>query len=162
VPIGPAGATDLTDQTTTVYGSDRRGSAVAVIERRAGDTGTLWAATGTGRVFFSSNANDAAGSVVWERLDQSSTVDPNRFPSSIYTDPANPNHAWISYSGYNMNTPAQPGHVFEVTRTGASTATWTDVSYNLPDFPITDLVRDDVRGALFLHERGLTLFSSRL
>ena len=52
-------------------------------------------------------------------------IDPSRFVSSIYVDPANPNHAWISYSGYNINTPAQPGHVFEVTRTGA-TATWVD------------------------------------
>jgi hypothetical protein len=68
--------------------------------------------------------------------------------SSIYVDPLNPNHAWISYSGYNINTPAQPGHVFEVTRTGA-TATWVDRSYNLDDLPVTDLVRDDLTGDLY-------------
>ena len=128
---------------------DRAGSAVAAIERTKSDTDTLWAATGTGRVFFSANGNAAAASVVWERLDSSSTVDPNRFPSSIYIDPANSNHVWISYSGYNVNTPSQPGHVFEVTRTGASTATWTNISYNLGDQPITDLVRDDITGDLY-------------
>jgi hypothetical protein len=149
VPIGPPGATDLTDTFAVHYGADRRGGAVAVIERAPGNTGTLWVATGTGRVFFSSNANASANSVVWERLDPSSTIDPGRFPTSIYVDPANSNHAWISYSGYNFNTPAQPGHVFEVLRTGPSTATWTDQSYNLPDLPATDLVRDDVTGDLY-------------
>ena len=51
--------------------------------------------------------------------------------------------------GYNVNTPAQPGHVFEVTWTGAGPATWVDRSFNLPDFPITALVRDDLTGDLY-------------
>ena len=41
---------------------------------------------------------------------------PNRFTSGIAVDPANPNHAWISYSGYNTTVGSvTPGHVFEVT-----------------------------------------------
>ena len=145
VRIGPAGATDLTSAS---YGT-RAGGFVAAIERARSNTGTAWVATGTGRVFISDNVDAASPSaVVWTRLDLSSTTDPNRFVTSIYVDPANPNHAWISYSGYNFNTPAQPGHVFEVTRTGA-TATWVDRSYNLADLPITDLVRDDVTGDLY-------------
>ena len=56
---------------------------------------------------------------------------------------------WISYSGYNVNTPAQPGHVFEVTWSGAGAATWVDLSFNLPDFPITAVVRDDFTGDLY-------------
>ena len=52
--------------------------------------------------------------------------DPGRAISAIYVDPANAHHAWISYNGYNVNTPTQPGHVFEVTWSG-STATWMDV-----------------------------------
>jgi hypothetical protein len=86
--------------------------------------------------------------VVWTRLDTSSTADPPRFVGSIYVDPANPNHAWISYSGYNINTPTTSGHVFEVTRSGAS-ATWTNVTYNLADLPVTDLVRDDSTGDVY-------------
>jgi hypothetical protein len=44
----------------------------------------------------------------------------------------NRNHAWISYSGYNFNTPSQPGHVFTITydptaNTGAGDATWTNL-----------------------------------
>jgi hypothetical protein len=38
--------------------------------------------------------------------------------------------------------------VFEVTRIGG-TATWTDITYNLADLPVTDLVRDDLTGDLY-------------
>jgi hypothetical protein len=146
VRIGPAGATDLT---SAAYGADRAGAFVAAVERAPSNTGTLWAATNTGRVFITDNANASpAASVSWTRLDTSATNDPPRFVSSIYIDPANPNHAWISYSGYNINTPGIAGHVFEVTRTGA-TATWTDLTYNLQDLPVTDLVRDDQTGDLY-------------
>ena len=70
--------------------------------------------------------------------------------SSIYVDPANGNHAWISYSGFNANTPATPGHVFEVTyNPGTGTSTWVDRSYDFGDLPVTDLVRDDATGDLY-------------
>jgi hypothetical protein len=110
----------------------------------------LWAATTTGRLFISKNADAAANSVAFTRLDSLASNDPGRFVSSIYIDPANANHAWVSYSGYNFNTPSQPGHVFSVTYDpGAGTATWTDLSYDVGDLPATDLVRDDVTGDLY-------------
>jgi hypothetical protein len=146
VPIGPAGGTDLG---SAFYGADRAGSAVAAIERAPQNTGALWAGTGTGRIFVSDNSNAAAGAVVWTRIDSLAATDPGRFPTSIYVDPSNPHHAWISYSGYNINTPAQPGHVFDVTWNGGGAATWTDISHNLADLPITDLVRDDLTGDLY-------------
>ena len=106
----------------------------------------MWVATNTGRVFISKNANAAAGSVTYTRLDTlpSATADPGRFVSGIYVDPSNPNHAWISYSGYNFNTPAQPGHVFSVLFDPAvPDATWTKLDgTSFPDFPATDIVRD--------------------
>jgi hypothetical protein len=145
VRIGPPGNTSLRGPG---YGADRLNGSVSVIERAPSNTGTLWAATSRGRVFISDNADAPAASVVWTRLDTSSTSDPPRFPTSIYVDPANPNHAWISYSSYSFATPATPGHVFEITRTGA-TATWTNRSYDLQDLPITDLVRDDLTGDLY-------------
>jgi len=84
------------------------------------------------------------------RLDSLAANDPNRFVSSISIDPANANHAWISYSGFNAATPGTPGHVFEVTyNQGAGTATWVDRSYDLGELPITDLARDDVTGDLY-------------
>jgi len=113
----------------------------------------MWAATTTGRVFFSSNADAAAASVVWERLDSSSSADPNRFVSGITIDPANSNHVWISYSSYSALTPTTPGHVFEVTRTAPSTATWASLDGSgttaFPDFPATAIARDS-NGDLYI------------
>jgi hypothetical protein len=155
VQIGPAGATDLTasaSPTPDYRGTTRAGGFVAALRRAPSNTGTMWVATNPGRVFISTNADAPAGSVSYTRLDTlpSATADPNRFVSGIYVDPANPNHAWISYSGYNVNTPSLPGHVFEVTYNPVTPdATWTDISHNLPDFPITGIVRDDVTGDLY-------------
>jgi hypothetical protein len=146
VQIGPPGNTDLGG---AGYGADRAGGAVIVIARKANDTGTAWAATTPGRVFISTNANAAASSVVWTRIDQTSATDPGRVPTRIVIDPKNANHAWISYSGYSAATPGQPGHVFEVTWNGVA-ATWTPLDgTTLPDLPITDLAQDDVTGDLY-------------
>ncbi|HYU41323.1 MAG TPA: exo-alpha-sialidase [Vicinamibacteria bacterium] len=125
-------------------------AAVAWITRAPQNTGTMWAATSTGRVFITDNADAAAASVVWNRVDPTPQLNtPTRAISAIAVDPADAHHAWISYNGYNVNTPGQPGHVFEVTWRGVGAATWVDVSSNLPDFPITAVVQDDVTGDLY-------------
>jgi hypothetical protein len=128
----------------------RSGGNVAAIERTTADTSSAWAATTTGRVFISKNVDaDPASSVAWTRLDDDATTAPNRFVSSIYVDPADGNHAWVSYSGFNANTPTTPGHVFEVVyNPGTGLSTWTDRSYDMADIPVTDLVRD-VTGDLY-------------
>jgi hypothetical protein len=145
--IGPAGHTDLRANDATWGGADRAGGNLAAIERAPSDTGTMWVATGTGRIFVSQNASAPAGSVTYTRIDTMSTLDPTRFVTGIFIDPANPNHAWISYSGYNASTPTTPGHVFEVTFNPAGpSATWKLLDGSgataLPDTPATDVVRD--------------------
>jgi hypothetical protein len=138
------GAPGLTDLTSAVYGT-RPGGAVSRIARTPGNTGTIWASTNTGRLFISDNGDAPAASVVWNRLDTSAANDPQRFISGIYVDPLNPNRAWVSYTGYNFSTPAQPGHVFEVLRTGPATATWTNLDGGtgpMGDLPVTDLAYD--------------------
>jgi hypothetical protein len=141
-----------TDLTSAAYGSDRTGCCMAQVERTRSDTGTLWAATATGRVFVTHNANSVDPTHVnWSRIDQLSSTDPQRFVSSIFIDPNNSNHAWISYSGYNFNTPSEPGHVFSVTYNPAGpSATWTPLDgTTLADLPVTDLVEDPPTGDLF-------------
>jgi hypothetical protein len=149
VRLGAPGATSLVRAAL----GDRANGNVGAIERGKGDTSTLWVATTTGRVFISKNADAAAASVTFTRLDSLAGNDPGRFVSSIYVDPADGNHAWISYSGYNYNTPAQPGHVFEVRYDPtAGTATWTNLDGGtgpIGDLPVTDLVRDDATGDLY-------------
>lgn len=134
--------------TATALG-DRPGGAVAAVERTASDTNTAWAATTTGRVFVSKNVDaEPASTVAWVRIDLPTT--PGRFVSSIHIDPADGNHAWVSYSGFDMITPATPGHVFEVRfDSGSGTASWTNISHDFGDLPVTDLVRDDVTGDLY-------------
>jgi hypothetical protein len=136
--------------TNAALGS-RAGGNMAAIERTTDDTSSAWAATTTGRVFISTNVDaEPAGAVSWTRLDDDSATTPGRFVSSIYVDPADGNHAWISYSGFGSNTPATPGHVFEVTyNPGTGTSTWVDRSFDIGDLPVTDLVRDDATGALY-------------
>ena len=152
------------DLTSAAFGSDRRMycddrrngrwyCAVAAVERAQGDTGTLWAATYSGRVFVSKNADGPADAVTFTRVDiprgtAGTRSTPGRFVSSIAIDPSDPNHAWISYSGYNAYTPEdEPGHVFEVQfDPAANTATWRNRSYGLEDQPITDLVHDPATG----------------
>jgi uncharacterized membrane protein (UPF0136 family) len=120
---------------------------VVAVERAPSNATTMWAGTRLGRIYVSSNANAAAASVTYTRLDQSAGL-PQRFPSGIAIDPANPNHAYISYSGYSAYSPG--GHVYDVTfNPGTGTATATDLSANLGDQPITDIVYVPAAHALF-------------
>jgi len=142
------GSTPLTD---AAWG-DRSGPAMAAIARTTADTSTEWAATTTGRVFISKDVDvDPASAVTWTRLDDDFAGSPERFVSGIAVDPANPNRAWVSYSGYSSNTPGTPGHVFEVVfDPNTGTSTWTDWSYDLGDLPITGIAYDDATGDLYV------------
>jgi hypothetical protein len=159
--LGPVRLTDV------AWGT-RPGGAVAAIERTKADTSTAWAATTTGRLFVTKNvdaeptvdvpdpppafppSHKVATNVTWTRLDDDFLTSPGRFVSSIHIDPTNGNRAWVSYSGYNANTPTTPGHVFEVVyNPGTGTSTWTNLSYDWGDMPVTDLVRDDNTGDLY-------------
>ena len=85
----------------------------------------------------------------WDRIDSPST--PGRFVSGIAVDPKDPNHAYLSYSGYGAYTPKTQGHVFEVQfhpRTG--TATFSNITRNLGDQPVLDVVLDPKTGDLYV------------
>ena len=150
VQIGP-------NLTTRSFGSDRTGQYVVETQRAEGDAGTLWAATRTGRVFVTSNADADPGDVRFTRIDDDATT-PGRFPSGISVDPSDPNHAFVSYSGYEAYTPGQPGHVFEVTFDPATRkAQWVDRSYNITttanptgaDQPVTGVQYDAGTGDVY-------------
>jgi hypothetical protein len=144
------------DLSSASLGSDKQpgaGGYIVAVERAPSDNVTLWAGLRRGRVFISKNANDATpGNVVFYRIDTSST--PTRFVSGIAVDPSNPNHAFISFSGYNAYATASStatGHVFEVTyNPNTHVATWTNIDNNLGDEPITDIALDSKTSALFV------------
>jgi hypothetical protein len=137
------------DLTSDFYGTDRMGGLIVAAERAQGDGGTLWAATNFGRLFVAKNADGPAQNVTFTRIDTPSL--PNRFVTRIAPDPANPNVAFISYSGFNAITPSTPGHVFRATFNPASgNATFTLFDFDLGDLPVNTLAFDDVRGDLYV------------
>jgi len=146
------------DLSGTFWGTDKGGAApagnyVAAITRAPSNASTLWAATRLGRVFVSTNADAAnAADVAYARIDSAST--PTRFVSGIAVDKSDPNHAFISYSGYNAYATAVStavGHVFEVHYNPTTkTATWKDISGNVGDQPVTGVQYDAANHALYI------------
>ena len=108
---------------------------------------------------MSHNADNAdPNAVSFTRIDGLDATSPGRAISSIYVDPANANHAWISYLSYNPITSATPGHVFSVTYTPASgttpaSATWTPLDGTgagfIGDQPVNSVVYDKNTGDLY-------------
>jgi hypothetical protein len=146
VAVGP-------DLSGALYGTDKGGAApltnyVVALAQSPNNANVLWSATRLGRVFISTNANDAAANVAFTRIDTS--AQPNRFVSGIAVDPKNPYHAYVSFSGYNAYTPATTGHVFDVTYNPTTgKATWKDISHNLGDQPITGVAYDSQKGIIY-------------
>ena len=140
----PLGTATLTG---TGFGTTKSGSNLTSLAR-AQDAGTMWAATGAGRVLISKNVNDAAASVTFTRLD--TVTQPGRVVSSVSADPTNANHALVTYSGYDSTTPVTPGHVFDVVFDPATnSATWTNISYDIGDQPVNDAVLDVATGDVY-------------
>src|SRR5262245_20853098 len=147
-------------QPACTYGTTRSGGSIGWISRTSADDATLWAATTTGRLFISRNAGaDPQSAVTFTRIDTLDANSPNRPISSISIDPANPNHAYVSYLSYNelvINFPSQtprPGHVFSVTYDPvAGTATWTNLEGTgtpIGNQPVNSVAFDPVTGDLY-------------
>ena len=101
------------DLTSKSFG-DRVGQYVVATERAPSEAERCGRRRGSGACSCRTNANASEPTqVTWNRID--SDAQPGRFVSGISIDPANPNHAWVSYSGYTAYTPDTPGHVFEIT-----------------------------------------------
>jgi photosystem II stability/assembly factor-like uncharacterized protein len=66
---------------------------------------------------------------------------PNRYVTSVVQDPANKMHIYVTESGFSRNwiPSAGLGHVFESTDGGA---TFSDISGNLPDAPVSSAILD--------------------
>jgi len=142
----PLGTVTLTG---TAFGTTKSGSNLTSLSRGR-DGGTLWAATGAGRVLVSKNANAAAPSVTFTRVD--TAAQPSRVVSSVSADPTDPNHAVVTYSGYDATAPTTPaGHVFDVVfDPAAGTATWKNISYDIGDQPVNDAVLDVATGDIYV------------
>jgi hypothetical protein len=72
---------------------------------------------------------------------------PARFVTEIEVDAADAtgNTAIASFSGFNASTPATPGHVFRTINGLGGSATWTNLSGDLPDIPVNSLAIDPTK-----------------
>jgi len=155
VTIGGAQYGNNADYTTgspTFGPGTRRGGLMSWVQRSSADSGTLWASTTLGRVFLSHNANAPnPDDVVLTRVDNlpGGSALPGRAISSIYVDPANANHAWISYLGYDQATPTTTGHVFSVTyNPAAGSVSVQSVDNNIGNQPVNAVV-ENTNGDLY-------------
>ena len=127
----------------------RAGDYVVAVERAPPTTRPCGPATRQGHLWISRNANAAdPAAVQFTEVDAAGL--PGRFLSSITIDPARRITRGSPTRATRPTRPSTPGHVFDVRvnpDTGAATA--VDLSFDLGDQPVTDLVRDDQTGALY-------------
>lgn len=122
-------------------------SAVAVAPS---DPNTIYTGAGNSQVNVSRNALLAPSSVTWTNI---TTGLPTRAVTAIAVHPANPQTAYVTFSGFSSCSSCDHlGHVFQ-TLTGGPP--WTDISgiapNNLPDIPVNDTVIDpDVPNTLYV------------
>ncbi len=81
----------------------------------------------------------------WVNVTGNNTVLPNRPVMGIALDPsvaaANLPVGYTAIGGFNANTPATPGHVFEITCTvNCGSFTWVDKTGDLPDIPVDSII----------------------
>ncbi len=96
----------------------------------------VWVGTSDGNVQVSTDVGKGAGAA-FTNLTKAPL--PNRFITDIAVDARNRTTAIVTYSGFNLNTPGTPGHIF---RTADLGQTWTSIDGNLPDVPVNTVAVD--------------------
>ncbi len=121
-PISP----DLTNGPPTgnqVYGT------ITTIASSPSDTNVVYVGTDDGNVWVTLN-----GGTTWTKI---STTLPTRWVTRVAVDPEDAMTAYVTLSGYRYDEYLP--HVFRTTNAGIS---WLDISSNLPDAPVNDIIVD--------------------
>jgi photosystem II stability/assembly factor-like uncharacterized protein len=95
------------------------------------DSNIILTGSSTGRVFRSTD-----GGTSWTECTTSAL--PPRFVTQVAAHPTNANVIFVTYSGFSGFVD-NVGHVFRATGCGTL---WTDISGNLPNIPVNDIVID--------------------
>lgn len=83
----------------------------------------------------------AANTATWVNLTDNNSVLPNRPILDVSTGIGATLKGYAAVGGFSQNTPAQPGHIFEVTCTAnCASFTWVNKSGNLPDIPAGSVI----------------------
>jgi uncharacterized protein (TIGR03437 family) len=97
------------------------------------DSNTVYVGTSNGKVQVTRDVNDGANAS-WTAMSGL----PSRTPTQVRVDWLDAATAYVTFSGFSSTTDKQ-GHIFKTQNAGAS---WADISGNLPNVPVNDLVVD--------------------
>ncbi len=89
----------------------------------------IYAGTDDGNIWATQN-----GGANWELLSGNL---PNRWVTKVYASPNDINTVYATFSGYRYGE--DNGHVYKSIDAGIN---WFDISQNLPDIPVNDVIRD--------------------
>ncbi len=112
----------------------RKAGTVTTLAIAPSDSHTVYIGTNNSHVQVSHDLQDAP-STSWTDI---SAGLPHRTVTRVAVDPIDSNTAYATYSGFG-STSDLLGHVFQTTNGGAN---WTDISGNLPNIPVNDILID--------------------
>ena len=112
------------------------------------DSALYLAGTDDGRVWRSQNAGAA-----WEEI---TTGLPALYVTRVVADPLDPQVVYVAHSGFGMDQ-----HTARVHRSIDRGTTWQEISGNLPDAPVNDLVVDPVRPGTLYAATDVGVFETR-
>ncbi|MEL6942432.1 MAG: glycosyl hydrolase, partial [Bacteroidota bacterium] len=125
---------DLTDGSgngNLVYGT------ITAIDVSPVEGEVIYVGTDDGNVWVSKDAGSS-----WKDI---KTNIPKRWITNIQADPNIAGHAYLTVSGFRYNS--NLAHVF---RTEDYGETWIDISSNLPDVPVNDIVKNSITEHLYI------------
>ena len=144
-PISPSGADDLTgtfespDRVDPLY--PNWGTITAVgLSKTAPDT--IYVGTDTGRLWRTTTGGGTTREA-WTELTGRGL--PNRWVTRVAIDPRNENVVYATFSGFRSGEDA--AHVYRSTDGGE---TWENISGNLPNAPVNDVVVDTARETVYV------------
>jgi photosystem II stability/assembly factor-like uncharacterized protein len=168
VMIDPNDPTVLYTGTERVYRSTNRAQSWSSI------SGDLTDGPGSGNVTFGTITTVAVAEsdplVIWAGTDDANvwcTFDggsnwwrtdatlPNRWVTRVAIDPTDATISYVTLSGFRWDDPVP--HVFRSTNFGA---TWTDISLDLPEMPVNDIVIDPENTARLIVATDLGVYVS--
>lgn len=116
---------------------------------------TLYVGTDVGKIWVSNNVNSVTPT--FSEIDQANT--PGRVVTQVVASPGAPNTAFAAFSGFSGFNGDNLGHIFETMNGGQS---WTDISGNLPNTPVNDVVvdPDDVTNATIYVATDVGVFAT--
>jgi len=105
------------------------------------DTTVALVGTNDGNVQYGFALNNSPSTAVWVDVTGGNAVLPNRPVLDVTVHPNVPTTGFAAVGGFDQNTPATPGHVFQVECTAnCASFTWTNKSGNLPNIPVDSII----------------------